>query len=256
MDNPASLSAQIYRSTAFQIHLRLVTLETNYFVFARNYGEISQLIKGVQHPDAYDKLWPQDKHEEMMWVLREITRLLHNLVASAKTLVEHTRILINQWYEETEFLTEYQAEVKERFSDHPTVGFVEDLRNYVVHYRLPSTSAHFQVKTDPTTKEQSSSQTIALDKPTLLEWSGWTSKSKGYLKDSNDQIVLEDVIDQYFRDVNEFHRWMRQRLIEIHNDELIWLAETSRRVQEMLKRQQEMHREVNATDAENDSGEV
>lgn len=236
MDDPARLSAEVYQSEAFQIHLRFETLATNYFVFERNYEEIKRLLFAVEHPDTFDKLWTQDKQQEMSMVLREITRLLHNLVASAKTLVEHTRNLIKDWYADTEFLEEYQLEIDKRFKGNPIAGFIEDLRNYAMHFQLPPTIPLYEVKNDPDTKEQTTTQTILLEKQHLLQWSKWTDKGKLYLNDAEDRIKLVEVIDQYSQDVQDFHSWMRNRLIEIHSDELKWLEEMSQRVQEALKK--------------------
>jgi len=56
MENPALLSTQVYESEAFQIHLRLETLATNYFVFDRSCHEMMKLLAAVQHPDRFEKL--------------------------------------------------------------------------------------------------------------------------------------------------------------------------------------------------------
>lgn len=236
MDDPAALSREIYDSEAFQIQLRLETLAVNYFVLQRNYEEIKILLMAVQHPNTFDQVWAPNKQQEMKRVLREVTRMLHNLVASAKTLVEHTRILIKEWYADTEFLRDYEIEVKKRFAGNPTVGFIEDLRNFGLHFRLPLISALFEIKNNPDTNEATAKQSIILDKSNLLQWQGWTAKGKIYLESANDRIGLEEVIDRYFQDVNDFHQWMRDRLVGIHSNELKWLEDMTRRVDEALKK--------------------
>jgi len=60
----------------------------------------------------------------------EIVCLLHNYLASAKTLIDHTRILVEELYKNTDFWAEYEARKKETFIDSPLAQFVQNLRNY------------------------------------------------------------------------------------------------------------------------------
>lgn len=236
MDDPGQLSKEVYQSEAFQIDLRFEILATNYFIFERNYEEMKRLLSAMEHPDAFDKLWTRNKQQEMNVALREIIRLLHNLVASATTLVNHTRMLIRKWYAGTEFLEEYQLEVDKRFKGNPTTGFIEDFRNYALHFRLPATTAKAEVVSDPDTSEQTIVLTILLEKQDLLQWSNWTDKGKFYLKDAEDKIKLTEVIDQYSQEIRSFHIWMRNRLVDIHSDELKWLDEMNQRIQMSAER--------------------
>jgi hypothetical protein len=228
MDDPALLSVQVYRSEAYQIYLRLHTFALNHFVFARNYEELRKLLVAAQSPDVFYELWTQDKAEEMHKVTRELIRLFHNFLASAKTLVDHTRTLINDYYEGTNFLTEYQTEVNKRFVDNSLTGFIEDLRNYALHYQLPFTGARFK----PADGEDA--QRFILHTDQLLNWSKWTVKGKPFLETAGEEIIVLDLVDEYFRQVNGFHEWMKTRLEEIHADDLAWLDEMQRRVQTAL----------------------
>lgn len=235
-ENPAKLSRDIQDSQAYQIRLRLETLAINYFVFHRNYEELKMLVTAAQHPNTFNQIWAPHKQQEMTRVLREMTRMLHNLVASAKTLVEHTRILINKSYPDSQFLRDYETEIKKRFAGNCLIGFIEDLRNFALHYRMPFVTAHFEVKRDPDAGKVTEKQSILLDKANLLGWSGWTTKGKTYLAEAAASIELEDVIDRYFSDVAAFHQWMRDRLVTLHSEELKWLDEMTRRVDEALKK--------------------
>jgi hypothetical protein len=238
MDDPAFLLAQVYESDALQIRLRFEALATNFFIFERNYQEMVKWLVAVQHPNTIDILWAQDKQQDMTTALREVSRLLHNLVASAKTLVDHTRSLIRHWYADSEFLQEYQSEVENRFVGNQTAGFVEELRNYALHYQLPPMTALLEVGRDSNGRLQPPTQTIALDKAGLLQWSGWR-KGRPYLDAASDRIALREVIEQYFQNVRDFHQWIQDRLVETHADELRWLEDKRKRIKEVLSRSQE-----------------
>ena len=58
-----------------------------------------------------------------------------------KLLVAATRVFVNEHYEDTDLLREYNDRVKRDFSEAPLHRFLQDLRNYTLHYRLPATRA-------------------------------------------------------------------------------------------------------------------
>lgn len=230
MDNPGLLSLQVYQSEAYQIYTRFQTFAGNYFVFERNYQELNKLLSAAQDPKTFLDLWIQSKIPEMVIVIRELTRLLHNFLASAKTLVEHTRALVDDWYKGTEFAEEYQKEIQKRFIGNPITGFVEDLRNYSLHFRLPFTGAIVRFVEDPTTKEFEPNQSFILPKAELMKWQNWSNKGKVYLESANEEISIQQIVDMYFQDVSSFHSWMLQRLEDIHSEDLRWLDEMAQRV--------------------------
>jgi hypothetical protein len=223
MENPALLSTAVYQSNAYRTYLRFHLIGTNYFVFARNYEELKKLLLAAQSPDTFQKLWTEDKQEDMLLVKRELIRMLHNFIASAKTLVDHTRAVIEDWYSDTKFLEEYESEVQQRFVGNPVTGFIEELRNYALHFRLPITNARYTVATDPATQEQVATQAFVLDKSELMQWSKWTSKGTPYLVSADVEIVVAEIADHYYQEIRGFHDWMMKRLEEIHSDEIEWL---------------------------------
>ena len=182
----------------------------------------------------------------MMAVMRELIRLLHNFIASAKMLVDHTRAIIDDCYSDTAFIEEYKSEVQKRFVNNPVVGFIEELRNYALHFRLPLTNARFQVTTDPATNEQVATQAFVLDKSELMQWSNWTSKGRPYLENADKEIVVLELVDQYHQEIRSFHDWMMNRLEEIHTDQMKWLKDMEGRVQSALKRYRDIRTETDS----------
>ena len=163
-----------------------------------------------------------------------MVRLVHNYLAAAKTLIDVTRKLINDWYRKTDFIIEYKEQIKARFTDNKLAGFIEDLRNYALHYSLPITSLRITFNNDPLPNEQTERVTFYFEKATLQQWKNW-SKGKEYLRIANDEIVIEEFVDKYYQEVLSFHGWMHKRLEEKHKDDLRWLNEMGQRVEELLK---------------------
>jgi hypothetical protein len=230
MNNPAAISRMVYDSEAYQIYNRLLTLDTNLFVFEKNYRDLKLAISKFTSPENIDLLWNQ---QEAQTILNHIIRFFHNFLASAKTLVDHTRLLIREWYKETEFIDEYQSQIQIRFSKNPLSTFIEDLRNYTLHYSLPLCGVSIEVTTDKETEEQSENVAFFVEKETLMKWSNW-DKGKAFLEIADERIFVEEIADLYHEQVLDFHVWMNSRLEQIHAAELNWLTEMNSRVQELL----------------------
>ena len=236
MDDPGLLSLQVYQSEAYQVFMRLQTFSSNYYVFHRNYQELNQLLSSTQNPDTFFDLWTQDKRPELVMVMNEVARLFHNFLASAKTLVDHTRALVDDWYTESKFFEEYKAEVQKRFIGNSTIGFVEELRNYALHFSMPLSRAVVRFATDSDTKQTTPIQTFVIDKAELIKWSKWTAKGRSYLDSAGDEIVIKELADRYFQEINNFQVWMQRRLEDVHMDELNWLNDMGQRVENALNK--------------------
>lgn len=231
-DKPAEISRRIVDSDAYRIYQRLLTLDTNFFIFDRNYKDLKLAIDYCVKPEHIHKLFD---HNDSQRVLLHMVRYLHNYLASAKSLVEHTRILIKDWYRQTDFIEEYNSQIKERFEGNPLSGFIEDFRNYALHYSFPLTSLHIDVTLDPETGIAKEERVIfCIQKDALLEWSGW-SKGRDYLMKFDQDILMENLVDEYYNQVINFHGWMHKRLEEIHAKELKWLNDMQKRIDELIK---------------------
>lgn len=231
LNSPAEITQRVYQSDAYKIYTRLLTLDTNFFVFERNYQDLKLAIEMFSKPERIPLLFDQG---ESQVILNHMIRFVHNYLAAAKTLVDHTRTLINDWYKETAFLDAYQSQIKIRFANNHLSGFIEDLRNYALHFNMPITGLRIEVRNNPETKVQTERVTFFIEKKTLIQWSNW-AKGKKFLLEADKEIVIEKLVDEYFQQVLDFHRWMHQQLEEIHSAELHWLTEMNQRVQELLK---------------------
>jgi len=224
-----SLTDQIRASDGYRYQMRIQVLSSNYYIFERNFQEFIKLLEEVENPDSFPKVWSPDKAPVLQQVMREVARLLQNLVASAKSLVDHTRNLVREWYECSDFMELYQAEIDLRFAQNPTAQFVEDLRDYCLHYRLPPISATLSIdQVSPHGK-----QTIQLDKSELLQWKRWPKVSLQFLGSASERIELESVCLQYYAGVRDFHRWMRKQLVTRHRADLEWLGTAVAKYREM-----------------------
>lgn len=242
MDEVFKLQQEVRSSFAYVVRGRLETLQVNYFVFSRNYSELMKLLKSVQVPEKTLDLWSLKNRDKLNIVINEVVRLFHNYLASAKTLVDHTRVLIRAWYRESDFLHEYEGQVNSRFTTNSLSGFFEGLRNYSLHYTLPLANASMKVNFKQGGKNASIDFTFVLHKVDLLYWSQWPSKARPFLDAAEDEISINEIVEEYFLIVERFHIWLYERLIQIHSKDLEWLEEMNVRILSLLSEEEKLAR--------------
>ena len=67
-------------------------------IFEGNFKELSKVLLHFENLKNALELMDQENSEATEEYHNEISRLMHNFFASAKTLIDHTRIFINKFY--------------------------------------------------------------------------------------------------------------------------------------------------------------
>lgn len=236
-----SLFLEVGKSNAWRIQNRLYALAMVDDILRLNYEELGGLLKealGTPHP--VDQRGSDDP-EWVCGVLDESTRRLVNFLSSAKMRVDQSIAVRNKWYRGTSLEAEWRSEAHERFSGNPVSGFIEDLRNFALHYCLPVTAAQLNTTLDLAAGTITRTRCIVLRKPQLLQWSGW-SKGKQYLQVAKDDIPVLPLVSDYYHQAAAFGDWLRCRIEEYHSEELDWLSAMLNRIKR-TKRGHELVRE-------------
>jgi hypothetical protein len=224
-DELLALTEEVNKSDALKYEGRIDTLRMSFFVFHRNHEELKKFIGLKDNPQKMMELWDLQNRHKLETFLNELLRLFQNYLASAMSLVEQTRVAVREWYKGTDFLKEYQNQINIRFKENSLSGFIEDLRNYNLHYSLPITHATFAFHSDDTQKGSGTLHfSFVLIKAGLLTWSGW-KKGKEYLSNSSGDIDIGKLADEYHKQIADFHLWLVNRLLEIHKEDFLWLEE-------------------------------
>lgn len=231
LNSPSAIMDKVESSEAYKIYQRSLDLDQNLFVFERNYQDLKRAIEKFSQSEQIDLLWD---HYQSEIILHHMCRFVHNFLASAMTLVEHTRIIIRENYGGTSFSAEYQGEIDKRFAKSPLHQFIQDFRNYALHFSLPITGFRISVITNQVTGDQEERVVFFLNKSILLKWSGW-EKGKDYLEGLDNEISIEKLIDDYYKIVFDFHTWLHKKLGEMHKEEFDWLIRMQGRIAELTK---------------------
>jgi hypothetical protein len=199
---------ELKRTKGWIVAREIERIGRSYYIFKANYDELAESIWQIKLPINLP-LWGDDSVKEMDQFLNEVTRQLHNFVAAAKSLVDHTRIVAREMYKGTELLNEIESEIAYRFVQNPLVHFVHKLRDYILHRNLPLVSAKL-------TSVLNASLLINIKE--LRDWNGWNEPSRKFIKSSNDEEKIEGIVNAYFDAIFAFHDWFHKRQLEFHKE--------------------------------------
>jgi hypothetical protein len=216
------LAIEILGSDAAYIIMRMEVLKTNYYVYQENYSQFEKYLQELQDDRISGAVWVTGKEDLLAVKIREVIRLFHNYVAGVKSFVDHSRNLVKLNYSNSPFFSEYQAEVDERFSRNPLAGFVEELRNYILHYQHPFSIVKIMTEYAGDLGKNPSSHIVYLYRDDLLQWDKWTKKGKSFLDNAPAKIGLLTEIANYHQGVQAFYLWLFEKLRELHKEEISW----------------------------------
>jgi hypothetical protein len=205
-------------------------LQTSIWVFEQNYIELKNIVAQILSAQKSLHLTTRTNRMLLEVFMMELTRRLHNFVAGAASLIDHTRRIHTHHYEKRGLFSEYKTEIQ-TFANWSLAQFVKCLRNFVLHFGLPGLALETRVLD---MKTEQMVHTLTIPKKNLLE-SGfdWTGKAKEFITTSgNNSIDVWHVVDNYHTLVVKFYYWFAQKQREIHRDDF---AAVSRTQEEYLK---------------------
>ena len=126
---------------------------------------------------------------------------------------------MNRSYLDQSIFHEYQKRINSEFVTDPLACFIQNLRNYMLHYNLPSTFSEFHVSRDPKSGKEIIQTRATIKKDGLLYWSGWSKIANEFLDKSDDDIELIKVIRAHEIKVRNFNEWLIEELNNLHSDD-------------------------------------
>jgi len=169
------------------------------YTFVGNYRDLRHSTLESEH--AWSSIPVRDvvtQHSpEYARRLAELSRLLHNFLAAAMSLKDHTNIVIDRVFTEVLYAP-YERQVINTFAEKPVAHFVQELRNYSLHRRLLL----------PGTTTKAGATTLFLSKQKLLKGKKWDGASKKFLEAYEDDVPIRQFTDDYYAIVQSFHQWL------------------------------------------------
>jgi len=167
------------------------------------------LLRSHNLREVARRLWDLNNREKFNLVQKDTMRLMHNFLAAAFTLIEHTRVVTRELYKGLAFEQEYGAKLKDVFAESDLASVVKGLRHWMTH-RGP-VPVSFQL----TFPDGASNCSVVLDLAQLRLWDGWTAQAKNYISGLSSNPPLRAILEAYMKLVEEFYTWLQGRMEEI-----------------------------------------
>lgn len=173
--------------------------------------ELLMFIKRIESAEfAEMALDEYRRSSEYTQVEGQLVRLLHNFLASVKSLVDHTRKITKSGEFSEAHREQYRNKVAEIFGDDHS-KFVEDLRNFSVHFGPIPTNSIFDLS--------SSQWMVGISIEDLKEWGKWTSSSRNFMSQF-ENIRLSWLVGVYQDKSLRMTEWLVKSIPEHYRDVL------------------------------------
>lgn len=190
-------------------------------IFVMNSQELSEITSRVNDPDEGLRLMSVANREAGEQMHREVARRLHNFVASALMLVDHTRSFIRRHYDGTLISNRYQERVSSEFARDPLAQFVQNLRNYMLHSGLPPSEMYLNLEAIPGAPGGATfTAGIRIRAPQLAVWDNWSSPARSFIERAGEFIDIRSFSEAYTEKVVSLHRWLHAELDQHHREDL------------------------------------
>jgi hypothetical protein len=210
------IEQKIKNSDGYKFMQRIREFSVSTSIFGKNFLELSNHIKAELEPEYYIKLQHKEFSYQREQGQLETVRLMHNFLASASSLVDHTRNYYRKYYAETGKFPDYQTEIDNNFTNNKLANFIKCFRQYMQHFQ-PSFIIYQSSLSDDPTKLNAK---IILTKSDLLLFSNWNSKAKQYIQDLEGDLEILPVFSDYHLLIEKFYNWFVTSQGKIHQSEV------------------------------------
>lgn len=195
-------------------------VQRSWVVFWRNANELVGLLHSVETNVVASLALMQDRQEgteeerrarQAFW--DELDQRLHNLLASAVSLVDHTRPLVDFYVYEPVFQQEFRSR-NDAVAQSPRASFLRNLRNYLLHKGVAPLMQTMRLET--TAADEWDHLRIQLSGDGLLRWPKWNAKQRGFIQSFDGGPPLRDVCVGYAEDMRDVYVWLFQQHAVLH----------------------------------------
>jgi hypothetical protein len=213
----------------YLIHQAWTALWRSFDVFTDNFTELRALLVAAESDanlqmELFQNVRPPTVRTAYF---RALDRTLHNSLAGAVSLVDHTRRHVKEHFKDSAFSTEFEARNTAVYEMEES-AFLRRFRNFLLHVG----HAPFAMSgTLPTQGGESSTLTIWLIGDELLKAKDvWTGASRKFITERPEGIHLLEVVDAYGEAMIELYTWVFGQQPILRPDGLEILNEFTRRI--------------------------
>jgi hypothetical protein len=204
------------------------SFEISIYIFVENYNSLNTFLEQLTSADFATELWSMRNRYKLKKYQYEVVRKLHNFVASAQSLIDHTRNHYNGIFKPSGQISDYQRQIDNAFQNNGLAKFIIGLRHYCQHYKTPNIMAvlHFQ-------PEELGSR-IYLNRNDLLQFSKFSSLAKRFIEKGPENIDIMILCKEYFDLVSIFYAWFQDQQMKALSKDIIKVESVKEKVRAIL----------------------
>ncbi len=219
------LSDELWQMPEHKLYRDLQEVDISIEIFHRNYVAFDTLLTFLASDERADRLFVVRNHDRFLQAGKEVVLYLHNYVASALSLVDHSRnVYEGRLNKSIQPFPGYKERIDKEFDNDPLARFVLCLRQYCQHHKAPSINVLMTYSGERFVKK------VQLPLSSLLTFTRWNSKAKAYLSTIEDGVDIQQVATKYHDKVMAFHQWVQERHEEIYAEDFQRFREKEREV--------------------------
>jgi hypothetical protein len=164
------------------------------------------------------------------------------VLAGAMTLLDHTRVFVEEFYIGTEVNKEFKNRIQREFSNNELTSFVQDLRNYMMHRGMPPITHTLVMKPANSHRlgEVNATTFFNLSVEKLRKWKNWRRSSKNFFENYDDSIHILTLVEEYSSIIYKFHSELNALMLNYHKKDLEELSF----LQNALREQEELYKSI------------
>jgi hypothetical protein len=223
--DPGQLRDAIGASPGLRAYEDMEAIKRSLEVFLLNAVDLISHLKSFEEDPSVSlpvmSVGPEHEQDATQYQ-SELARRLHNFVSSVKSLIDHSRHIVTRMYRDPTHpvRAEYQRRARS-LADEPKRKFVQQLREYVLHYELAPAVGRLEFnRTDGTTSSPFMFRaTWTLAPEVLLGWGRWNAGVRTYLQNAA-ELNLLDLVEAYVADISDLYVWLRNEQMREHQADI------------------------------------
>lgn len=210
------IEKDIQSDVGFLVTARFDSVELSYRIFKDNLHDLVNWLDQDDFPKFYFPLNdPRNNDLEINYWMK-YTRKIHNVLAGAKTFVDHTCVAKDDIAKhKKDFGVQYEKLAETDLKNDPISKFVLDFRNRLLHNGLINYNVHYDLM-----NEEGISIKFKLNVKDLKAWGGWTAPSKCFLKTLDNEMDLTEILFDYDKRICEFNYKIKELLFSVFKEEI------------------------------------
>jgi hypothetical protein len=189
---------------------RVAMVERINEILRGNVVDLVRLIRRMNEDFEFSlQVLDRSRPERHGTFLGECERLLHNALAGVQSRVSLLRTFVNRHIDTPlpELGAEYRSRIDATFKNDDLHKFLVDLRNYILHERLPVATTTESIAMRP---DGSMALDFKLNLTTkvLVESRQWSAVQRAWILNHGDNLDIVALLQRYYATVVDFDAWL------------------------------------------------